>query len=71
MTVHIETRLKGRKQLLPNETEMMTLIDELKEEVRAVIMSNTGIRVWLNAVLIQLIVMIKHYSLKVGRDKVD
>lgn len=42
ITVHIETRLKGRKQLLPNETEMMTLIDELKEEVRAVIMSNTG-----------------------------
>lgn len=43
ITVHIETRLKGRKQLLPNETEMMTLIDELKEEVHAVIMSNTGL----------------------------
>lgn len=69
MTVHIETRLKGRKQLLPNETEMMTLIDELKEEVRA--FARCGIRVWLNAVLIQLVVMIKHYSLKVGRDKVD
>lgn len=43
ITVHKETRLKGRKQLLPNETEMMTLIDELKEEVCAVTMSNTGL----------------------------